>query len=826
VVAHPSDVPSRRPLRRALILFASLVLALLAAVPAAPVAAAEGLTMEAHAMLQGHARAGTWMAIRVSLANDGPAIVGELRIAGGGSGRTQFGTEVDLPTGSRKDFTLYAQPPSFGSNLDVTLVSGTATLDTVDVKFALHEPTQLVIGIVGEESNRIAGQLNLIAPQNGQQAAIASLSLADLPDRVEAWAGLDRLIWQDIDAASLSTAQMAALRGWIAGGGRLIIAGGTAGPDVLAAFPDEILPYRPTATVDADPQSIAGLLGELPEDAAIFPAMAGELARGRPLAASGDRTIAAEAVYGTGSVTLLGFDPTTEWLAADDEISGPLWRRLIPPRTGTTTTLNDDGQVVSALYNLPSLALPPIGGLIALLFGYIVLVGPVNYLVLRWLDRREWAWVTIPTLIAVFTVGAFGFGNALRGSDVILHEISIVRGAPGTTEGLAWSYIGVFSPTRSTYQIRVPGGALISSPMSGDLFNSTSSGPLDVLQGTETARVRNLSVPFGSLRAVRAEVATQVPLITADLRLENGRVVGVIRNQSDQVLMRPAVVLGASAQVLAGDLAPGAQANVDMRLEQNPFAINQMSERIVGPVFHDPNMTFDSETQRKFVRRAIIDQLTYDQTTGMSNQFAGDSAMLLAWGDKTIVPMEVEGQTANRVGNVLYQVPVALTVSGKTTFRADLMRTSVVEVDAQFFSKEPWAISFGQGNVRLAFRPIPFDGRFTASRVIVGMGFGGEIGFGGLDPVALEPAPPCPESGCEVKGDWDGLPEIELRDRATGEFIRFPHLAQGQIYTLKDPARWVDPSTGELEARFSNERPDGAGGIGFQFSVQLEGDVQ
>ena len=97
--------------------------------------------MDARAMLQGHARAGTWMAIRVSLANDGPAIDGELRIAGGGSGRTQFGTEVDLPTGSRKEYTLYAQPPTFGSNLEVDARgAGGARVATVDVKFALHEP--------------------------------------------------------------------------------------------------------------------------------------------------------------------------------------------------------------------------------------------------------------------------------------------------------------------------------------------------------------------------------------------------------------------------------------------------------------------------------------------------------------------------------------------------------------------------------------------------------------------------------------------------------------------------------------------------------------
>jgi hypothetical protein len=41
------------------------------------------------------------MTIRVELTNDGPAIDGELRIAGGSQGRTRFSVEVDLPTGSR-----------------------------------------------------------------------------------------------------------------------------------------------------------------------------------------------------------------------------------------------------------------------------------------------------------------------------------------------------------------------------------------------------------------------------------------------------------------------------------------------------------------------------------------------------------------------------------------------------------------------------------------------------------------------------------------------------------------------------------------------------
>ena len=60
--------------------------------PAArPVAAASGLTMDARALLAGHGRVGSWMAIAVTVANDGPALAGELRVSGGAQGRTRFG---------------------------------------------------------------------------------------------------------------------------------------------------------------------------------------------------------------------------------------------------------------------------------------------------------------------------------------------------------------------------------------------------------------------------------------------------------------------------------------------------------------------------------------------------------------------------------------------------------------------------------------------------------------------------------------------------------------------------------------------------------------
>ena len=138
---------------------------------------------------------------------------------------------------------------------------------TSEVAVALHDQTQLVVGVVAENPAKLVGQLDLLPNQTGVRPVIVPLSPADLPERIEAWSALDRLIWQDIDTSVLAAGQLAALRTWIAGGGRLVIVGGTAGADILSALPDELLPYRPTSILDVDPASLRTFLGGVPDGA-------------------------------------------------------------------------------------------------------------------------------------------------------------------------------------------------------------------------------------------------------------------------------------------------------------------------------------------------------------------------------------------------------------------------------------------------------------------------------------------------------------------------------------------------------------------------------
>jgi hypothetical protein len=835
------------PFAAVLVVLAAVPWVARAASPTATPATPAGMTMEARALIQGHARTGSWMAIRVDLANDGPAFTGELRLVGGTQGRTRFAVPVDLPTTSRKAYTLHAQAPAFGSSLEVALVADETVVTRRAVAFALHDPGQLVIGVVAERPGPLVAALGRLRDPAGPQPAVVQLTVADLPERPEAWSALDRLVWQDVDASRLSAEQLAALRTWLAGGGRLTIVGGSGGLGLLGGFPDELLPFRPTVTIDVDPEAIRGLVGgTLPRGAEALPALAGSPAAGaRALAGSGDRAIAGDRPFGSGAVTLAGFDPSTPWLAESTSVD-VLWASLVPARGTARTPLivGDDGILVSLLGTLPALALPSIEGLLLLLLGYILLIGPVNYLVLRRLDRREWAWVTMPLLVVGFTVAAFAIGFVLRGTDVIVNQIALVRAAPGTDAAQAQVYLGVFSPTRGSYEVGVPGGALLSAPYSGEGFGQSGGQGLDVVQG-DPARLRQLAVGYGTLRAVRAEAPVLAPRIEADLRLEGDRVRGTIRNASALPLEKPVVVLG-TALVVLPDLAPGASATVDLRAQPDAFG-RALSERIFGQQQFSSDGRPTSDFLRDQVRRQLVDALTYDPFFGSNGTLPSDGPVLLAWGRPSLFAVTVAGQEPRTAGETLYYLPLGLAASGPVTFAPDLMRSSLVEVKAQFFNKDPFNLTIGGGSVTLAYRPIPVSGRLVPTRLAlaVNMGVPAKMDGGGENPGGgVEPAPPTsepaatpapsgaagtsapvgPANPAPPPGAGDpNLPRLELFDRDAGAWREVPGLASGKVLEIRAPGRFVDPASGTILVRLSNDRQDA---INLQLSVQLEGTME
>jgi hypothetical protein len=227
------------------------------------------------------------------------------------------------------------------------------------------------------------------------------------------------------------------------------------------------------------------------------------------------------------------------------------------------------GQLNYALSNLPSLALPSVQGLALLLGVYIVLVGPVNYVVLRWRKRLHWAWITIPLITALFSGGAFGVGYAMRGTDLIVNKIAIVALQPNGVAHVD-TYMGLFSPSQQSYEVEIDRDSLLS-PLNPDSrpFSPTGAsavGEAVFIQG-RPARVRGLTVNQWSMQTFMSEDTWQdVGRIVADLRVEDQSLVGTVRNETGLDLRDAVVVLGSEFARL-GDLEAGQQVDVRLRLE-------------------------------------------------------------------------------------------------------------------------------------------------------------------------------------------------------------------------------------------------------------------
>lgn len=789
-----------------------------------PVGAARAaeVTLTGRALLAGHVRPGAWMAVAVTVENAGPPISGELRLGSEAEGRSSYGTPVELATGARQEHVLYAQPGFFGRSLRVQLWDGAEALATTAIEIRSHDAYQPIIGIVAEHPEGLhADIVDAATAPNVTVPAIVPLTPADLPARVEAWSAIDRLVWQDVDiASSLSGEQLQAMTTWLGAGGRLIVVGGTAGSGVLAGFPTGLLPFRPAATVDVASDELASLLGPLPAGVTGLAAVAGTLERGSVLARTGDQVFAAESDYGQGVVTVVGVNLADPALRGT-EVAKAFWGRLLPPSVSAVLNplvLPDDSTILAALNNLPSIDLPRIDQLFLLLFGYIALVGPVNYLVLRRLDRREWAWLTMPLLVVGFSVAAYSLGLLLKGSDIVVNEVAIVRGATGTETGLGQVYVGVYSPTRQTFDVRVRGGALLSNPTVLQQQGRTEQQPLDILFG-DPSRLRNFGVGYAALRSFRAESALGTPRIETDFRYVDGRLQGSLTNRSETTLEHVAVSYGGGLAVIRS-LAPGEGRAVDIAVADAPPLQEAYSVRVFGhAVVSDP-----AEARRIATRRAVLDQLS-GFGPGLAGAGTGQPT-ILAWRSGSSLEIDV-GQTANRVGEALYLLSAPIRTEGRLVYTSDLMRRSVIAADAGQAFFDGYSFNLSRGTMTVELRPVsaPSAIRVTSlelaltqgePRVLRGRGTAvdplpdaeqpdqadpvGDAGASGEEPALGEGG--IVGGGKPVEG-FTGIPALQLFDRVSGRWLEFPKVNPSASHVINDPARFVDEA-GAVRIRFVN----------------------
>lgn len=356
---------------------------------------------------------------------------------------------VTLPAKSRKRISLTLLTPD-SSQMSVWAFAEDLkgrTVSRFELQTRVFDANKRIVGVVG--NSRPEGLAD-------GSVDIATIGADELPEDWQGYASLEALVWLDGRATEIrSSAQVDALKQWISGGGRFCVARGNT-VDLAGTPVAELIPARLGATREVP--SLGG--GPLPAAPAVILDCAprkGALLRaevdGIPLVVQANRD--------AGRVIFAAFDPARAPFVGWSE-SKTFWKWLLDINRAPPAPKVNEEQAPRAIGSkllahqagrFPDVAAPEIGGLFLLIILYLIVVGPLDYVLLRWLKKLEYTWFTFPAYVVLFTLFILLVGGAFIQRAAHQREIAVVDHFPDTNFVRRRALSAVLAPADVLYKV-------------------------------------------------------------------------------------------------------------------------------------------------------------------------------------------------------------------------------------------------------------------------------------------------------------------------------------------------------------------------------------
>ena len=646
-----------------------ILVAALTGPPAPAVAQGGGLTLQLNVGFDGTCHSGDWCPAHAIISNEGADVEGELRVAvAEASSRATPGVyarPVVLPGHSRKAYDILLPPADATSRHGpvVQLVSQGKALASQEAAVTWLRDEDRLYGVASSSPSAL-NFLGDVAPAAGR-AAVAQLNLEALPPDPLGWEGLDVLVLTDVDTTVLSDEQRRALETWVIHGGHLVVGGGPGAARTVAGVAD-LLPVTVEATRFVDDLTALGERWGVPVARGPYAVSEVALREGEILLeqeqeqgdGQRDLVLLARRAHGAGTVDFLAFDAGLNPFARWDD-NWRLWDLIVQADSATVPRLvvRNGDSAHNAVSNIPGLKPPSMLQILVFMLAYTLLIGPVNYFVLHKLDRRELAWVTIPALIVGFTACAYLTGFQIRGATTIVHRLAAVYVPQGGVVGRVSAAVGLFSPRRTTYDVRLAGAGAREMP--GDGSAGDLARPPYFVAQPDGLTLTGLRVDVGGIGSFVSEGYADVATVDADLRLVTSssghvRMAGTIRNGGPA--LKEAVLIAGDQEQRLGDVEAGGHVDVDLGYNYNPGQTDT-AEQILGQSLLGPDLEW--QRRRLFLRALSPSGGKLD---------LGDGVYLVGWAQEAPLPVEVLERSFSTVETALYVValPVAGLEAGAT----------------------------------------------------------------------------------------------------------------------------------------------------------------
>lgn len=504
-----------------------------------------------------------------------------------------------------------------------------------------------------------------------------------VPTRWVGLDGVDVVVLHDFPHSSLAPEQLDALRDYAASGGTILVLGGANWQRLAQSPLREMWPLQPENSQSASDSETAKIVstyvqkfsdgGDRLGGAPVVIATGKLFSSAQPISTKLAPAIAGWRSFGAGRVVWLAFDPTRPpfigWSGQN-----LLWANIFALRSQTlgmegvdpqmesfggpsnyssanyyrrTADMNDSSSASALADRLrgemvrsPQLKTPPSSAIAWFLALYVFFLVPVNYVVLRAIDRRELAWLTVPLVVIVFSVLSFVAALRIKGTQVRQRQVNIVFGSNESGRARADSLLWLFSPRKTSYAIegQNAAGNDLATMSVAPFADARRSDALDNSEIVQSAIDRSMKIEEAPINM------WDYKTFVGHAVIDGGRGVVLQRNgprfsvsNRTPFDWRGAVWIEKRRASALGDLKSGATAtvaskdSVDLTASSQNGATWILTKSQIEAIFPDEG----TDARQKMASAALSAALAQAQINE-------NSSYLVAWGTQPVANLQVQ----------------------------------------------------------------------------------------------------------------------------------------------------------------------------------------